>query len=37
MRRFFNEGPGEFLRSKHVLFKEFIGTSRQFGPSAPSE
>jgi AraC-like DNA-binding protein len=36
MRRFFNAGPGEFLRSKHVLFKEFLGTSRQFGPGSLS-
>jgi AraC-like DNA-binding protein len=36
MQRFFNTGPGEFLRSNHVLFKEFLGTSRQFGPTSPS-
>lgn len=35
MRRFFDEGPREFLRSDHVLFKAFLGTSRRFGPAAP--
>jgi AraC-like DNA-binding protein len=34
MRRFFNEGPREFLQSDHVLFKAFLGQSRRFGPSA---
>jgi AraC-like DNA-binding protein len=35
MRRFFNEGPREFLASDHVLFKTFLGASRRFGPSSP--
>jgi AraC-like DNA-binding protein len=34
MRRFFNEGPREFLASDHVLFKTFLGASRRFGPSS---
>jgi AraC-like DNA-binding protein len=36
MRRFFNEGPREFLASDHVLFKTFLGASRRFGPSSPA-
>jgi AraC-like DNA-binding protein len=34
MRRFFNEGPREFLASDHVLFKVFLGASRRFGPTS---
>jgi AraC-like DNA-binding protein len=34
MRRFFQEGPRSFLRSDHVAFKTFLGTSRRFGPSS---
>ena len=33
MRRFFQEGPREFLESDHLLFKTFIGASRRFGPT----
>ncbi|HEY7552952.1 MAG TPA: helix-turn-helix domain-containing protein [Hyphomicrobiaceae bacterium] len=36
MRRFFNEGPREFLASDHVLFKTFLGASRRFGPASPA-
>jgi AraC-like DNA-binding protein len=36
MRRFFNEGPREFLASDHVLFKTFLGASRRFGPTSPA-
>jgi AraC-like DNA-binding protein len=36
MRRFFNEGPREFLESDHTLFRTFIGSSRRFGPTAPA-
>jgi AraC-like DNA-binding protein len=36
MQRFFNEGPGEFLRSNHVQLKTFLGASRRFGPTSPS-
>lgn len=34
MRQFFQAGPREFLQSKHLLFKHFLGASRRFGPSA---
>jgi AraC-like DNA-binding protein len=34
MKRFFDEGPREFLDSDHVLFKAFLGASRRFGPSS---
>jgi AraC-like DNA-binding protein len=34
MRRFFNEGPREFLASDHMHFKAFLGSSRRFGPSS---
>jgi AraC-like DNA-binding protein len=36
MRRFFDEGPREFLKSDHVLFKAFLGASRRFGPASPA-
>ena len=36
MRRFFNEGPREFLASDHMHFKAFLGASRRFGPSSPA-
>ena len=29
MRLFFSEGPREFLRSNHLLFKTFLGASRR--------
>ena len=35
MRLFFSEGPREFLRSNHLLFKTFLGASRRFGPTSP--
>lgn len=34
MQRFFQEGPSDFLRSDHILFKEFLGKSRRFGPTS---
>lgn len=34
MRRFFREGPREFLNSDHVAFKTFLGSSRRFGPDS---
>jgi AraC-like DNA-binding protein len=34
MKRFFNEGPREFLASDHLLFKTFLGESRRFGPAS---
>jgi AraC-like DNA-binding protein len=34
MRRFFNEGPREFLASDHLHFKTFLGASRRFGPTS---
>ncbi|OEO30178.1 hypothetical protein VW23_022615 [Devosia insulae DS-56] len=34
MKRFFNEGPRDFLGSDHLLFKTFLGASRRFGPTA---
>ena len=34
MKRFFSEGPREFLASDHVLFKTFLGASRRFGPTS---
>jgi AraC-like DNA-binding protein len=37
MKRFFSEGPREFLASEHVLFKEFLGASRRFGPTSPGQ
>jgi AraC-like DNA-binding protein len=37
MKRFFNEGPRDFLASDHVLFKAFLGASRRFGPTSPAE
>jgi AraC-like DNA-binding protein len=36
MKRFFNEGPRDFLASDHVLFKTFLGASRRFGPASPA-
>jgi len=36
MQRFFQEGPGAFLRSNHVQFKTFLGASRRFGPTSPA-
>ena len=36
MKRFFSEGPREFLASEHILFKEFLGASRRFGPTSPA-
>lgn len=35
MRRFFDEGPRDFLRSDHLLFKTFLGESRRFGAKSP--
>jgi AraC-like DNA-binding protein len=34
MKRFFNEGPREFLATDHVLFRTFLGASRRFGPTS---
>jgi AraC-like DNA-binding protein len=34
MRRFFSEGPSDFLKSDHVAFKTFLGESRRFGPDS---
>lgn len=35
MRRFFDEGPSNFLRSDHLLIKTFLGESRRLGAMAP--
>lgn len=37
MRRFFDEGPREFLRSDHVLLKTFLGESRRLDAICLSE
>ena len=36
MRRFFDEGPSDFLRSDHVLLKTFLGESRRVSATAAS-
>jgi AraC-like DNA-binding protein len=36
MRRFFDEGPNDFLRSDHALLKTFLGESRRVGLTAAS-
>jgi AraC-like DNA-binding protein len=36
MRRFFDEGPRDFLRSDHVLLKTFLGQSRRVSAMAAS-
>ncbi|MGH8085659.1 MAG: helix-turn-helix domain-containing protein [Lysobacter sp.] len=34
MRRFFNEGPREFLLGEHPTFRSFLAGSRRFGPKS---